>query len=152
MATMKKLKRITKIKLTIFILLCFSLCIFITCFTITIFSTFSLRSVSVNIEPETYKISILSDKDFSDIDLKFNVSTEEYGNKEEIINFDYLEKYKVETTELELVNNKEITVEDVTYKSATTPLKNIFSIITLLSGIPGLIFLDIFLVLLFKFK
>ena len=152
MARKQKLKRKTKIKLSVFILLCIFLSICVTSFVIVIFSTISLKSISVNIEPETYKILILSDKDFSDIELKFNVSTKEYGDKEEVINLDTLEKYKVETTELEFVKNKEVTIEDVKYKSATTPLGNIFSLIALLSAIPGLIFIDIFLLLLFKFK
>lgn len=152
MARKQKLKRITKIKLSVFILLCISLSICVTSFVIVIFSTISLKSISVNIEPETYKILILSDKDFSDIELKFNVSTKEYGDKEEVINLDKLEKYKVETTELEFVKNKEVTIEDVKYKSATSPLENVFSIISLLAAIPALIFIDIFLLLLFKFK
>lgn len=152
MAMKQKLKRKTKIKLSVFILLCISLSICVTSFVIVIFSTISLKSISVNIEPETYKILILSDKDFSDIELKFNVSTKEYGDKEEVINLDKLEKYKVETTELEFVKNKEVTIEDVKYKSATSPLENVFSIISLLSAIPGLIFIAIFLLLLFKFK
>lgn len=152
MAMKQKLKRITKIKLSVFILLCISLSICVTSFVIVIFSTISLKSISVNIEPETYKILILSDKDFSDIELKFNVSTKEYGDKEEVINLDKLEKYKVETTELEFVKNKEVTIEDVKYKSATTPLENLFILIALLSAIPALIFIAIFLLLLFKFK
>lgn len=152
MAMKQKLKRKTKIKLSVFILLCIFLSICVTSFVIVIFSTISLKSISVNIEPETYKILILSDKDFSDIELKFNVSTKEYGDKEEVINLDKLEKYKVETTELEFVKNKEVTIEDVKYKSATTPLENLFSLIALLSAIPALIFIAIFLLLLFKFK
>lgn len=152
MAMKQKLKRKTKIKLSVFILLCIFLSICVTSFVIVIFSTISLKSISVNIEPETYKTLILSDKDFSDIELKFNVSTKEYGDKEEVINLDKLEKYKVETTELEFVKNKEVTIEDVKYKSATTPLENLFSLTALLSAIPALIFIAIFLLLLFKFK
>ena len=77
MTTKKKIKRITKIKIIFLTLFSISLISCFICFGVYLSTKLSLKRISVNIEPETYKISILSDEDNSDVYLKFNVSTEE---------------------------------------------------------------------------
>ena len=151
MTTKKKIKRTTKLKYIFFILFCTSLISCITCFGIFGSAKLSLKRIAVNIEPETYKISILSDEYISDVSLKFNVSTKEYGDKIETLNFDELKEYKVVTSELEMVNNKEISVEDVKYNSASTPFTDIFKNITIILSSPIIIFGVIFLTLILHF-
>lgn len=150
MTTKKKIKRITKIKIIFLTLFSISLISCFICFGVYLSTKLSLKRISVNIEPETYKISILSDEDISDVYLKFNVSTEEYGDKVETIVFDELKGYKVVTSELEMVNNKEIKVVDVQYDSASTSFADIFKNITMILIIPTIIFAVIFLALTLK--
>ena len=121
----KKTKRINKIRNTFGILAIIFLIASIS-FGITSCENSYYSSFKVNIDEETKKISVLSDKDIQDINFKFNIDTVNYGYRNETVHFDEIKAHKLTPIELEIIANNKIEITDIKYISSSTPLESIF--------------------------
>lgn len=87
---------------------------------------------NVNVDEETKTITVLADKDISDIDFYFDIDTNTYGIRREIVHFDEIKAHKLTNIELETTKNKEIEINNIRYQGSKTPLQSFFSNIGLI--------------------
>ena len=72
-------------------------------------------------------VNILSDHDIVWVDLKFNVTTKEFGEKAEIIKVRDIKKFTNKKVNIITeYNNKDVTIENIEYINYNTPINPFF--------------------------
>ena len=126
-ANLKKYRNVfLSIFVTLFVLHFVSLILF--CFQAQAIS----ENIDVEVESNSNPISVTSDRDFNNVTFYFKVSTEEFGDKSEIISFDSIKKDSKTDIELKLAKNDNLTIEKIECQKINTNLKTLFFILEII--------------------
>ena len=87
------------------------------------------ENIDVDVESNTNPIYVVSDRDFNNITFIFKVSTEEFGDKSEVISLDSIKKDSKTDIELKLIKNNNLTIEKIECQKINTNLKMLFFIL-----------------------
>ena len=124
------LKNYRNVFLSIFVTL------FVLHFVFLILFCFQAQAISENIDVEVESnsnpISVTSDRDFNNVTFYFKVSTEEFGDKSEIISLDSIKKDSKTDIELKLPKNDNLTIEKIECQKINTNLKTLFFILEII--------------------
>ena len=121
----KKTKRINKIR-NVFGIIALVFLISAIALACTSCSNSYPNEFNVNVDEETKTITVLADKDISDIDFYFDINTNTYGIRSEIVHFDEIKAHKLTNIELETTKNKDIEINRIIYRGSKTPLESLF--------------------------
>ena len=121
-------------------------------FIMVIFPSCNNHNIIVNYDSNKSPsiVNILSDHDIVWVDLKFNVTTKEFGEKAEIIKVRDIKKFTNKKVNIITeYNNKSVTIENIEYAECTGELDLVIYIMLLILLIIIILYMVVFLLIAF---